>query len=216
MSRYVRTRAGFSAQRGGILAGIVAFHVLLGVAFSHAGIRQIVLPPAPPVEVVFVEDRSEIAPPPALPAPRLVDAPAIQVPVPVVNLPAVEPAPATITVVQASQPQAPVGAAPSASSELPLVVDAVDFVKPPQPRYPPKARQARVQGVVHVLVLIDEQGRPRDVKVHRSSGSEQLDHAACESVREALFRPYRENGVARSAQVIFPVTFSLSVRTARS
>ena len=65
-----------------------------------------------------------------------------------------------------------------------------------------------------LIVLIDPEGHARDVRVHRTSGFEQLDVAARDAVWAALFKPHRENGVARSARVIVPIQFSLTVRTA--
>jgi protein TonB len=90
----------------------------------------------------------------------------------------------------------------------------VDYLRMPAPRYPRAAKQARLQGTVLVWVLIDSEGHPRDVRVHRSSGYEQLDREGCDAVRRAMFRPYRRDGVGRSAQVIVPIEFTLTIRTA--
>ncbi|HTQ36757.1 MAG TPA: TonB family protein [Steroidobacteraceae bacterium] len=100
------------------------------------------------------------------------------------------------------------------SAPVMLDVDQVDYVRRPSPHYPRAARQARLQGTVLVWVLIDADGRPREVRVERSSGYEQLDREGCDAVSHALFKPYRENGAARSAQAIVPVEFSLDIRTA--
>ncbi|RZL55537.1 MAG: TonB family protein [Sphingomonas sp.] len=50
--------------------------------------------------------------------------------------------------------------------------------------------------------------------VHRSSGHDELDVAARDAVLAAKFLPFVENGRPRSAHVIIPIDFSLSVRTA--
>ena len=79
-----------------------------------------------------------------------------------------------------------------------------------KPRYPPKAKRARLQGTVYLVVLIDEEGNPKDVRIHRSSGFEMLDTAAREAVCTFRFRPHRVNGVAHSARAIVPIQFSLA------
>ena len=100
--------------------------------------------------------------------------------------------------------------------DKPLKVSFVDYVLPPAPRYPLAARRAHSEGITEVLVLVDESGRARSVQIYRSSGHDTLDQAALDAVRGAVFRPYTENGVARSVQVIVPISFSLNVRVAAS
>jgi protein TonB len=120
-------------------------------------------------------------------------------------------APTAITVVASAEPPAP-PAARHPGADAPVPVDSVEYLRQVPPRYPPQARRARAQGIVYLSVVIDHDGRPREVRIHRSSGSELLDSAARDAVLQFLFRPYRENGVARSAQVIVPVEFSLKSR----
>jgi periplasmic protein TonB len=206
-----RRDSRFLAGRGAVVASVVALHALAIVAFSNAGIRHRFIDTAPPVEVVFLEERAPTQAPPQEPT-RLVDVRPVDVVLPVLDLPSEPPAPAAITV---SPPKVQAAAAPvAAQSDVPVMVDGVDYMRPPSPRYPPSAKRAHVQGVVFLRVLIDRDGRPRDVTVHRSSGSEQLDAAARESVFQALFKPHRENGETRSAQVIIPIEFSLKIRSA--
>jgi protein TonB len=144
---------------------------------------------------------------------KLADVRPVDIVVPVVDLPSEAPAPTAITV--SPPPKAQPAAAPvTVMSDMPVSIDGADYLRPPSPRYPVAAKRARVQGVVLLRVLIDREGRPCEVRVHRSSGSEQLDAAARESVLQALFKPYRENGESRSAQVIIPIEFSLTIRTA--
>ncbi len=93
-----------------------------------------------------------------------------------------------------------------------LDVDQVDYIRMPEPRYPRSAKQARLQGTVMVWVLIGTDGRPREVRVHRSSGYEQLDREGCDAVLHTQFKPYRLNGETRIAQAIVPIEFSLTRR----
>jgi protein TonB len=96
-------------------------------------------------------------------------------------------------------------------SSAPPVIDAqaVGYLVPPAPRYPPASRRAREEGEVLVRVLIDVDGRPGEVRILRSSGHARLDDAALEAVRAALFRPYVADGHARAAYVRVPVEFTL-------
>jgi protein TonB len=131
--------------------------------------------------------------------------------VPDVTLPDPPPDPVTATTPAVVPPTAVPGA-----GSVPRQVADVAYSRPPAPRYPPEAKRARAQGLVLLRVLIDAQGRAAAVSVHRSSGHAALDDAARAAVLAALFKPYEENGVARSAEVIVPIEFSLAIRTASS
>jgi protein TonB len=105
-------------------------------------------------------------------------------------------------------------AAPStryAGADAPPLLDvqAVGYLVPPAPRYPPASRRAREEGEVLVRVLIGVDGRPSEVRILRSSGHSRLDEAAVEAVRAALFRPYFAAGRAQAAYVRVPVEFAL-------
>jgi protein TonB len=99
----------------------------------------------------------------------------------------------------------------TAVADTPPLLDAqaVGYLVPPAPRYPPASRRAREEGEVVVRVLIGSDGRPNDVRILRSSGHPRLDEAAMEAVSAALFRPYVVEGRARAAYVRVPVEFAL-------
>ena len=65
------------------------------------------------------------------------------------------------------------------------------------------------QGVVRLKVLVDEQGRPKDIEVARSSGYPRLDQQAVQAMKKARFQPHLEDGQARSVWVLAPLTFNL-------
>ena len=96
-------------------------------------------------------------------------------------------------------------------ADAPPLVDAqaVGYLVPPAPRYPPASRRAREEGEVLLRVLIDVDGRPSEVRILRSSGHARLDEAAVDAVGAALFRPYVAAGRARAAYVRVPVEFAL-------
>jgi protein TonB len=71
-----------------------------------------------------------------------------------------------------------------------------------EPVYPPMAVNARVQGIVILEAIVDEEGRVKEVKVLRSSHL-MLDHEAVVAVRQWRYAPVVLNGT--------PVRFVLSV-----
>jgi protein TonB len=136
--------------------------------------------------------------------------PEILVPAPevLITLPVEQPLPVS------SPPLAQSPAQPPDVGDQPRMATPADYLRPPAPRYPPLARQARQQGTVLLLVWIDTEGRPARVQLQRSSGQPLLDRAAITAVREALFRPVVESGIARAARVLIPIEFSLNQRVA--
>lgn len=101
------------------------------------------------------------------------------------------------------------------TGDVAKLVAAVEYLREPEPRYPPQSRKLREQGLVVLRVLIDERGTACDVSVERSSGYERLDRAAREAIARAEFRPYLEDGIARRALVLIPIEFSLNRVAAR-
>lgn len=207
-------------QRGAALAAVAGLHLAVLVVALHMRGREEPPAQAAMIQLAFLQEESAPPPPaPQLPPPLLEQMPMPQIQVPVVLIPAIE-VPESRALTAAPTPQAPPAPAPApvvASSAEPLLLseEQVDYVREPQPQYPRAARQARLQGEVLVWVHIDTDGRPREVRVHRSSGYEQLDRAGCDAVSRALFKPYRLDGESRSAQVIIPIAFRIGgVRTA--
>ncbi len=99
----------------------------------------------------------------------------------------------------------------------PKLVSAIEYVRPPSPRYPQGSRRQKEQGVVILRVLIDPSGHAARIEVQQSSGFARLDLAAREAVERAEFKPYVENGLAQAAFVLIPIEFSLnSVAAQRS
>jgi TonB family protein len=76
-----------------------------------------------------------------------------------------------------------------------------------EPRYPEIARQARVSGVVLLQAGTDIYGRVAAVKILKSIPL--LDQAAVEAVRQWVYEPRIEDGLAREAMFVVPVVFAL-------
>ncbi|HEX4962191.1 MAG TPA: TonB family protein [Thermoanaerobaculia bacterium] len=80
--------------------------------------------------------------------------------------------------------------------ELGPGVTAPQLVTFPKPEYPPLARTLRVEGVVVILVLVDENGQVQDAKV--AEGVKQnvgLNEAALKAARTARYQPATKDGV---------------------
>lgn len=167
-------------------------------------------PPLPQVQRTVVAAARPVAPqdmqvpvaPPVQPAPA---APAEVAPV--------QPTPAQ-PAVQAA-PTGPVTAAPAAQTgravTQPKVLpsSAVRYLAEPMLSYPRISRELGEQGVVRLKVLVDEQGRPQDIEVARSSGYPRLDQQAVQAMKKARFQPHLEDGQARKVWVVAPLTFNL-------
>ena len=79
----------------------------------------------------------------------------------------------------------------------------------PPPRYPRLARRRGLEGTVLLEVLVDRNGRVREVRVQTSSGHPILDRAALSGVRDWRFSPGTIDGHPVDMQVLVPVRFQL-------
>lgn len=151
---------------------------------------EVVQPRNMPVPTVPQREAQKIAP---VEAPVLVDAGWLYVPV----------APAT---------DAPlVAVAAPALDSTPLAGIALQYAHAPAPGYPRTALLAEAEGVVVLEVHVGRDGRPLDVRVHRSSGHRELDRAALRQIqRQWTFQPAMRDGVAVEAIGLVPVEFNLS------
>ncbi len=80
----------------------------------------------------------------------------------------------------------------------------------PKPEYPLAARRRGLQGVVLLEVLIDVNGKVRNLRLAESSGHNSLDQAALQSVRTWLFSPGTVGGKPQEMWVKVPVRFELN------
>lgn len=85
---------------------------------------------------------------------------------------------------------------------------AYDQASPPP--YPSRARRQRWEGTVLLRVRVDENGRPREVVIERSSGHSLLDRTATEHVLARWrFQPAVVAGRAVGAWARVPIAFRL-------
>jgi TonB family protein len=69
------------------------------------------------------------------------------------------------------------------------------LVSAPKAQYPPMARTLKVEGIVVVSVLVDENGRVAETQVVESSRQKILDEAAVDAAKSAQYRPATKDGV---------------------
>lgn len=87
-------------------------------------------------------------------------------------------------------------------------VSAPRALNTPDPEYSEEARKAKYQGTVVLWLIVDQNGRPRDVKVARSLGMG-LDEKAIEAVRRWTFEPAQKDGKPVAVQINVEVNFRL-------
>ena len=78
----------------------------------------------------------------------------------------------------------------------------------PEPEYSEEARKLKQQGIVVLSLVVDPQGRARDIHLVRSLGMG-LDERAIEAVKKWKFEPGRKDGLPVAVQVNVEVNFRL-------
>ena len=118
-------------------------------------------------------------------------------------------APAAAPVAAPAAPAAAPAAPPPPPPPREFHASAVSYLVPPVLTYPRVSRELGEQGSVLLRVLVDENGRPTDIQVAKSSGYPRLDQQAVQAMRAARFKPHVEDGVARRMWVRTPQTVIL-------
>lgn len=221
-------------QRWALSGLVVGLHVVVGLAIWHTASEAVAPAERPPLMVNLISDDVvvPVTPPtvqPPKPEPRPVVQPTPRRETPPVMastrvaqaqdmvVPAVVPEPPT----QPVAAPAPVQAAASAVSAEPppppqqpktLPSSAVRFLVKPDPSYPAASQELGESGVVSMRLLVDEQGRVKDVQIIKSSGYARLDRAAVAAERAARLQPYVDNGVPRSVWAPHSINFNLDER----
>lgn len=95
------------------------------------------------------------------------------------------------------------GEAPPSRQAVPL------YLKNPPPQYPAAARRRGYEGTVRVEVLVDREGKVRDLRLVESSGHAMLDRAAIGAVKGWRFEPARRGEEKVEMWVTVPLTFRL-------
>lgn len=205
-----------------LAVAVVALHVLgLWGLSQMQDVRRTVARMAPvvvrliaPVEPPKQLPRPAVAMPQVdTPAPRLIDPPLIAIaaapaPSPLVAALPPPPPPAAVTVQAAPTTVIPV-TPPATPAIRQIPASAVRYVREPRTSVPLMSRRLRESGVVHLRVVVDVRGQPREITLARSSGFARLDEQALQDMRGARFAPYLDNGQPVEWEVIAPVSYEL-------
>lgn len=81
-----------------------------------------------------------------------------------------------------------------------------------EPKYPPAARQAGIEGAVMLKVKVLANGRPGEVMIFRSSGHGMLDNAAVAAIKGWRFVPAKDRASGKVVECFttIPITFRLT------
>lgn len=91
------------------------------------------------------------------------------------------------------------------------IVTKPKFKAPPSPPiYPRLARKRGQEGTVWLDIWLDELGDQTRLKVHQSSGNDQLDKAAIKAVSQWHFVPRNVDGLDIASRVRIPINFKLN------
>ena len=209
-SAWPQTRVGIDYA---LLAALsVLAHLCVWLWFQQPQSR---LPPEPVVRTVELALVRPAPPPPVIkpappPPPVAVPKPTPPKPKPKPKpTPKPKPKPAPPPPAEPLVPAAPPTPAPVVQSPAPSITPVVENAPPtpvlvppsrPSSRYSPKppfpmiAKRRGWQGTVLLEIDVDENGRPRSVKVLETSGRTILDQSALKSVKRWLFNPATRDG----------------------
>jgi len=87
-------------------------------------------------------------------------------------------------------------------------ISAPQAISTPDPEYTEEARNAKTQGTCVLWMIVDDQGRPRDVRVVRGLGFG-LDARAIDAVKQWRFQPAMKDGHPVNVQISVEVGFKL-------
>ena len=80
----------------------------------------------------------------------------------------------------------------------------------PPPAYPWISRRRGEEGRVVLEVAVTADGRAKEVRIKRSSGSSRLDQAALAAVKKWRFSPALSGGRAVAGRIEIPIAFRLT------
>lgn len=205
-----------------LLVGIAALHVLGLWGLSHvqdvrrevARVAPIVVRLVAPAEPPKPQPRVPVAMPELkAPALTLVDPPLIAVaaaPAPSPVVAALPPPPPAVVPVQTAPVPVVVPIAPPPAPQIKQIpASAVRYLKEPRMTVPLMSKRLRESGVVHLRVIVDTRGLPREITLAKSSGFARLDEQALQDMRSARFVPYTENGQPVEWEVIAPMSYEV-------
>lgn len=211
MGVYTRNDGNWLSRRGGFIAILVLFHLVLFWALKSGFAVKFIESIAPPIVADIINEVKPEEPPPPPPEVQIVEVPPVSVPPVLVDIRIPEPPKAAIQVVT-DRPPAPNPAPPAPPAPpRPAVVQAFKVTSMPDPRdyYPSTSLQLEEEGVVKVNMCYGTNGRVTEAKVAESSGFARLDQAGERLARQVRVSPEKVDGVAKADCKVLPVRFSL-------
>lgn len=204
-----------------LLAGIFGLHVLVFWGLSQVQDLRAKIARVTPVVVRLVApaEPPKPLPPPPIAMPQL-KAPALTMIDPPLIAVATAPAPSPLVAAIPTPPPAPVPVQTSPTPVIPVTpppapqikqipASAVRYLKEPRMTVPLMSKRLRESGVVHLRVVVDVRGQPREITLAKSSGFARLDEQALQDMRSARFAPYTENGQPVEWEVIAPMSYEV-------
>ena len=164
--------------------------------------------PAPPKKVEKVQQvkKAEAPKPVAKPVETPVQTPIVTTSVSTTKTPKVEtPAPAPVV----TPPAPPAPPAPPSPKTVNIGGSGVQWSRSPKPKYTNSDLDGQNRTVV-VLIEANEKGSITSARVTRSSGIPALDQKILNAVRNAKFKPYKENGIAYPIKAEQPFDLTVS------
>ncbi len=204
-----------------LLVGIAALHLLGLWGLSQVQDLRRKVAQVAPVVVRLIAPIEPPKPQPPIPValPQM-QAPALTMVEPPLIAVATAPAPSPVV---AALPPPPPAVVPVQTTPAPVIqltpppapqikqipASAVRYLKEPNTTVPLMSRRLRESGTVHLRIVVDMRGQPREITLAKSSGFARLDEQALQDMRAARFVPYTENGQAVEWEVIAPVFYPL-------
>lgn len=194
-----------------ILASVAAHAAVISAVWMARQPVSVVdpLPSEEPLQFVLVEESCVSADKAPLPEKECEEEKTETDPIPAMP----EPAPAETRQFEKDDP--PLAANAIDESSVPAVEERAKVVSAPQalnrivPRYPRSARSRRREGWVTVEFVVTPQGKVDRAEVVSSSGYRDLDAAALDSVRKAVFSPACEDDVPVASTLRLSFEFRL-------
>jgi len=184
-----------------IAAVAIIGHMLLFVFGPDMKVQAYRLAEKPKMEAVQIPDNFNVPPPPE-------EAPKPEVPTDIAPSDAAD-ADATMGSTELNvdaPPELPPG--PKRAEFFTAFDEPPQVIKQVKPVYPDMARQAELEGVVLLLVGVDEFGNVIEVTVLQSVAG--LDQAAIDAVYKWKFKPAKQRDVPVAVRISLPVRFSLT------
>jgi len=82
-------------------------------------------------------------------------------------------------------------------------------ISSPLPEYPENLRKRGIEGKVQLKVLISREGKVIEVEVYTSSGYQNFDQSAKQSIYQWQFKPAQSGDSKRDSWVLIPIVFRL-------